>query len=616
MAAGAETAEDLRQMRESGWPTSLRTGSEAESRQSVDATFQTQASNVQQGSGNVMNIHHHYERYHDTENEPTSGQVDEREDGTAVVDEQRTDAASTTLRDIGVFIMAASVIFAVGFEFWRMYNTPLTSSSLPFNTPHFIGRDCEVSNISQLLSFRGITGTDENPNLVNIVGAPGFGKSTLAIAVGNELLKHGIHVYYVNVNGVKSSHDATTTILATVTDKLDVINDRNYVRWARSVHRKTLLILDNCDKLLQDENVRNAFLKVLTEILLMSHSLRLLTTARYDYTILDVETVSFLVEPLSPKSATQLLLNMSPHTNSLAAAKLANLTGRAALAMKIVGALLKEGESEEQLAKELSNSPIETLSPQEFQPEAQIKVVIASSFRRLSSSFNQCIAILAQMPGSFDESAAAAVLNMNTPSARKLCLKPITRRCLLEFDDNSKRYHIHKLINAFVKKEVRTHVVSHLVRDRLFRYYFKRLIDLAAKYDENPRDVLRIYDRDQRNFYYVVRYLMDPNFAVTANDRVRQSVVTLSEQAANLFFIRLPAGRLFRWYRAAREYAARLELDKSKEKYCNIVYLLVKAAMKEANRNHHNVTAILEEEEHLVAQCSDDIRFRMIERIC
>ena len=77
-------------MRESGWPTSLRTGSEAESRQSVDATFQTQASNVQQGSGNVMNIHHHYERYHDTENEPTSGQVDEREDGTAVVDEQRT----------------------------------------------------------------------------------------------------------------------------------------------------------------------------------------------------------------------------------------------------------------------------------------------------------------------------------------------------------------------------------------------------------------------------------------------------------------------------------------------------------------------------------------------
>ena len=37
-----------------------------------------------------MNIYNHYERYHDTGNEPTSGQVDGREDETAVVDERRT----------------------------------------------------------------------------------------------------------------------------------------------------------------------------------------------------------------------------------------------------------------------------------------------------------------------------------------------------------------------------------------------------------------------------------------------------------------------------------------------------------------------------------------------
>ncbi|XP_062508943.1 uncharacterized protein LOC134185178 [Corticium candelabrum] len=528
------------------------------------------------------------------------------------------DAASTRLRHIGVVSIAVSVIFAVGFEVWKKYNAPLTSFSLPSNTPYLIGRDAEVENISQLLSFRGRTGTDENPNIVNIVGAPGFGKSTLAIAVGNELLKRGIHVHYADLNGVNSSQDATATILDTVTWKLGVINDKNYVHWAKSVHRRTVLILDNCDDLMQGEAVRNAFFKILTEILLMSHSLRLLTTARYNYTMLDVKTVSFLVQSLSTKYATQLLLDMSPHTKSSAAFSLANLTGRAALAIKIVGGLLNEGDLEEQLVKELSMSPIKTLSPQEFQPEAQIKVVIASSFRRLSSALVQCIAILAHMPGSFDESAAAAALNIETHSARKLCLKPITKRCLLEFDHNIKRYHMHKLINAFVKEELRMPIGSQTIRDRLVYHFFYRLLHLAAKYDENPRDVLRIYDRDQHNFQNVVTHYMNITIAVTGNDLVRLSVVMLSEQAANLFFIRLPADQLFRWYRAAREYAARLEYGKSKENYCNVVYLLIKAAMKEANRNHINITLHLEEESHLhlVAQCSDDLRFRMVERIC
>ena len=523
---------------------------------------------------------------------------------------------SFTKKHCSFAFAVCAILFAVGLQVWPTHNSPLTSFSLPFNTPHFIGRKNEVQNISQLLSFCGPTGSNEkNPNMVNIVGAPGFGKSTLAIAVGNELLKRGIDVHYVDLSGVNLSQDATATILATVTNKLEVINDKNHFRWARSVYRKTLLILDNCDELMTDY-VRNVFLKSLTDMLSMSHSLRLLTTARYDYTVLKVMGVSFAVEPLSAESATQLLLNISPHTNLSAASSLANLTGRAALAIKIVGALLKEGELEDQLVNELAMRPIETLSPTEFQPEDQMRLVIASSFRRLSKPLTRCIATFAQIPGSFDKIAAAAVLNLNTSEARKKCLKPITKRCLLEFNDNVKRYHMHKLIKSFVKEELGARSNRQFVRYRLLNHYFKRLVDLAQKYDHNPREVLRSYDYDQHNFYHVLVYLLDPNFVVAASDVVRQSVVTLSEQAANLFLVRLPAGQLFRWYRAAREYATRLLVsDENNTKYCNIMLLLVRAATKEANRNS-KITAILGEDRRLMVHCSINIKLKMIERVC
>ncbi|XP_062508952.1 uncharacterized protein LOC134185186 [Corticium candelabrum] len=349
----------------------------------------------------------------------------------------------------------------------------------------------------------------------------------------------------------------------------------------------------------------------------MSHSLRLLTTARYDYTLLSVKSVSFAVEPLSTESATQLLLNISSHTNFSVASSLANLTGRAALAIKIVGALLKEGELADQLANELAIKPIETLSPKEFQPEDQIRLVIASSFRRLSKSLTRCIAIFAQIPGSFDKSAAAAVLNVTTSEARKKCLKPIAKRCLLEFNDHVKRYYMHKLIKAFVIEELGVRGDRQFVRDRFFVHYFRRLIDLAGRYNQNPREVLRSYDNDQHNFYYVLFYFMDPRFAVTASDSVRQSVVTLSQLAANLFLVRLPAGQLFRWYRAAREYAVRLPRsdEKNNRKYCDVMLLLVRAATKEANRNY-KITTILEEDRYFMLHCDVNLKLKIVEHIC
>ena len=556
----------------------------------IAATFTSQGSNVQQGSNNTMIIQRNL---HFCAN-----------------------LSKPWLMGFAAIIVFSAILIPQGIEFWSRHHS-VTSLSLPRTDPDFVGRKKEVERICQLLSFLGPTGSNsENPNIVNIIGAPGFGKSALAIAVGNELLKCGVRVHYVDLSGVKTAKDAIARILPRVTDKLELINNSDYTLWASSIYANTVLILDNCNGLMEDEeSIRNSFLNILSKMSSMNHSLRLLTTARYDYTVLDVKSVPFLVKELSTESATQLLFKISPHTNSSATALFANLTGKVALAVKIVGALLKEGETEDRLADELFRSPIEALSPNDFRPEERIRVVIASSFRRLSGYFKRSLAILACMPGSFDENGAAAVLNVTTTAVRKQCLKRITRRCLLESNDHSKRYHIHTLIHAFVKEDLGIHVDGNLFRHRFFRHYFQRLLDLAEKFDNNPRDVLRSYDYDQHNFYQVLVYCMNSHLVSVADETIRESVVRLAEQAADLFTVRLSGSQLFRWYRHALYYAADLTDDRNKKKYCNILLLLVSAATMHVNKNR-NITVILERETILVHQCSTEVRFRMIERIC
>ena len=59
-----------------------------------------------------------------------------------------------------------------------------------------MGRENDVHQV-----LRRVT----NAHIVNINGAPGFGKSTLAIHVGYEMIKNGTSVRYINVEDKLSS---------------------------------------------------------------------------------------------------------------------------------------------------------------------------------------------------------------------------------------------------------------------------------------------------------------------------------------------------------------------------------------------------------------------------
>ncbi|CAI8050312.1 hypothetical protein GBAR_LOCUS27641, partial [Geodia barretti] len=67
------------------------------------------------------------------------------------------------------------------------------SKSLP-SVSHFVGREEDIRNITGYLDFY-----TSDVQVVHIVGPPGFGKSTLALKIGETFLRKWVSVYYVDV---------------------------------------------------------------------------------------------------------------------------------------------------------------------------------------------------------------------------------------------------------------------------------------------------------------------------------------------------------------------------------------------------------------------------------
>ena len=69
-------------------------------------------------------------------------------------------------------------------------NCIFLESDLPIIHPLFMGRENDVYQVLHKVA---------TAHIVNINGAPGFGKSTLVIHVGYEIVKKGTSVRYINV---------------------------------------------------------------------------------------------------------------------------------------------------------------------------------------------------------------------------------------------------------------------------------------------------------------------------------------------------------------------------------------------------------------------------------
>ena len=406
---------------------------------------------------------------------------------------------------------------------WESYQIS-QSKTLPFISGTFVGRETELNEVLQLLDFDQF-----NTRVVSIDGPPGFGKSTLAIKVGHRMVHRGINVLYVNMLEVFSMQVLAEKVCrgADIVIKKKVQIERMF-RWARGLSYNTLLILDNCDDIIQTD--KDDFQRVIQTVVEKSPIIKVLITSRHKVSLLD-DSYRYTLHELSHYSACQLLeatvkrIKLDFNTRGV----IANLTGNVPLALRIIGSLLNQPAppSPETIIKELMQKPIKALSPKELPEHHRVYASIHLSYKYLHSYDKRCGQFLAHFPGSFDQDAALHIMLMSPHEMQyfqtgyEFCLSELVQRSLLGYNQRTEHFEFHRLIKEFFlfisHFEENSNGMQHAFNVNFQSHFAYRLSDLAHQFHQHHKFALRALDTEKHNIKYflesIINYL-EPNNSV------------------------------------------------------------------------------------------------------
>ena len=394
----------------------------------------------------------------------------------------------------------------------------------------FVGRENDISMVVSMMA---------NAHIININGAPGIGKSTLAIRVGYELLRNGTSVRYVNMgekislfkesmnsnerfNSTKG-HDSEQTeeiksIIEIDIQSLQVVHFQHSNKsfsydkslsfiqelrnWIGNIRCPTVLILDNCDDILVSasrDNFINLIYSLIGQsqlhvIIVSTQKLILLESFRY-----------WIVSNLSVSASVYFLDQLvMPVINSSYLVAVAELVEGYPLALKIVGKLLNlHGEKVvheiHDIKEELRKNPLNFLDKATIQKE-KFRPVLDVAFARLGE-LKDCGYALGLFPGSFDKNAGMAVTSAK-------CFESYTQHSLLDeyYLAYNQRYQMHRLIREYVKEKVSN--ASMMTFNKNFgRYYQKFLLKFTMKANLNKYDEHSL-SLETHNFDFLKNLLM------------------------------------------------------------------------------------------------------------
>ena len=422
----------------------------------------------------------------------------------------------------------------------------IAPNNLPYFPCPFVGRNRDVSNIIDLFS---------NHSLVNIYGLPAVGKSTLAIHVGYEMASCGVAVRYINVDDthVFKSYDESEPSDSTTTEHhdqkptqglaiskpfTDIIlpwyshtekrfvstTARGLIEWAKGLSNSMLLILDNCDSLLQGmERGKNDSISVLDALSKASPYLHTVTTSRQKVQLLDAK--SYKLKPLDNESAIELLQFVSPSMTQIDRSTINNLLDGIPLALKIVGSL-SETSPPQLIIRKLQQSLTGTLTPDGVRPDTEkMRPVLRLSFNYLDNGTQECALYLSHFPGSFSEEAALHILSKctNSTSGPAECLQKLSDMSLLDeyFYAGQSRYQFHRLIKDYLT-DVETctsplSVKAVRFNSSFFLHYIQTLCNFVDIYNQLPYNEENIgrFEYESHNFEYLLEVAKVHYFSIS-----------------------------------------------------------------------------------------------------
>ena len=410
-------------------------------------------------------------------------------------------------------------------------------SDLPKIHPLFVGRENDVHQV--LLKVA-------RAHLVNINGAPGFGKSTLVIHVGYEVVKNGTSVRYINIeermfsivnhwlrskekakseySSKNDDHPINTTSLTkpsrsslsnlnysdqmTSSEHVDLIKELQ--RWSKEMKCTKVLILDNCDNILKSE-YRQQFLSLINTLVMMSKFKLHIVLVSQERLLYLEDFDCWEVKELTQSASIEMLDKLAPAIDNETLRTAAKLIEGCPLALKVIGQLLHIHGAK--LMPKLKKELIALLDdPEVSDPKQRFRIIMEGAFKRLGI-LKDCGYVLSLFPGSFDEQAGTAIV-------QKECLELYFKHSLLnEYSlAYNYRYKMHRLIKEYLQEKISIRQNTTFIMK--FRAYFESLLLKHVMSQGNDKSETKKYSLslELHNLDYLKELLLTTNMHLSSKE--------------------------------------------------------------------------------------------------
>ena len=317
--------------------------------------------------------------------------------------------------------------------------------------PNFTGRQSEVEEIIGHV-------TSESTRLVSIWGSPGFGKTSVAIAVGHALQTQGLPVYWVSLRGLQSKAGLTSKILSLL--RQPAINnqpsdqrlshDDEICQLFNEISKQSVFILDNADDLLESgrPNVKKEVIQLLEDLLRQNPRVTCIVTTRESLEFMDIHFQGhqgLRVRTLDKASTKSLIHELLPNASAADCVEVAHICGQVPLAIKLMCALISEDNS----------SPSHFLD--DFKASSTESIVsmldiFDSSFQRLTAQEQEALISLSILPENFTTEVAKEVLGTKSGFKAKMMLRNLRKKSLIDSGSKPGTFTMHKLWQSFSKE--------------------------------------------------------------------------------------------------------------------------------------------------------------------
>ena len=456
--------------------------------------------------------------------------------------------------------------------------TPLLPKScLPPMVPNFTGRQDECKEIIDHV-------TSESTRMVSIWGSPGFGKTSVAIAVGHALQTQKLPVFFISLRGLQSKANLTSKLLGFVrpivtTDQSSVQGlslDDELCQIFTGIPYRCVFILDNADDLLESglTTVKEGVLQLLEQILRRNEKVTFVVSTRESFEFMNLHFhghQSTRIRQLGEVSSKTLVHELLPNASTSDCTRITQICGHVPLAIKLLCSLISEvddqpGQFLEDFMISSTESIAEILDNPDYPTDHRLQFLFDTSFQRLSAREKEALVSLCILPESFNKEVAAAVLDETMIFKAKKILQSLCRKSLLDSSSMSGSFTMHKLLQSFAREKGEDQMKETVLNSK--RRFYAFYVSLFEKLNEqfltghSMSAFIAFYENEQSIVQSLIECCSDSKMASSVFDVLANAELFLD----SVFF--QEGDNFYKIYDSAIQAAKKLEAH---EFYCRLL---------------------------------------------